>query len=168
MKTNQIFRSLLLHILAIIFVVLNLSSFSIVNLAKIMPLFDLMAVFYFAFFRKIYAIWFLFLLGLWHDAITGGILGLTSLLYIMLVKLFATINNRLFLKENFNYIWYQFIVFSALYLLLKWSALMLLNGQFYSFLLPFIQWLMAISLYVIMHKFFDYLSVKMFGDAARY
>lgn len=168
MKPNLLIRSIFIHFLGIIFVVMNLSSFSIVNITKIIPLFDLMAVFYFGFFRRTYAIWFLFVLGLWHDAITGNFLGLTPLLYIILVKLFSLVNNRLFIKESFNHIWYQFIVFSGLYIVLKWISLILLNGQFFSFYLPFMQWLLVVFLYVIMHKFFDYLSIKLFGDVARY
>ena len=163
MKDNSL-STILLHLLVIFFVIINLSSFSISNSSQIVPLLDVMAVFYFGFFRRIYAMWFLFILGIWHDAILGNYLGVSSLIYIVLVKFFIIINNRLLIQENFTQIWYQFIAFCGGFLLLKWLILSLLNTEFYSILLPLTHWLTTSLLYVAMHRVFNYLSSKLLED----
>jgi hypothetical protein len=50
------------HLIAVLFVIMNVSSFNVAGFANVIPLFDLMAIFYFAVFKNIFAIWFIFLL----------------------------------------------------------------------------------------------------------
>jgi len=165
-KKSQFNSKLFLHLLAIIFVVINLSSFAIGNIVKIIPLFDLMVIFYYWFHRKIFSNFFIFFLGLWHDAIIGNFLGLTSICYLLSIKFFEIISNRLFIKENFMHIWYQFIAFSAVIIMLKFLFLTLLNNNIISIISPISSWILTILFYVIMHKFFDYLSERLLEDAS--
>ena len=147
-----------------LFVVFNVSDIQIAGFSKLIPLFDLMMVFYFAVFRQVFLLWFIFLLGLWNDALNGNPLGLTPLCYIALIKIFVALNQRLVIRENFKQIWQQFIGFAACFLLLKWLALSIFNGSFYSLVTIFVQFILTISVYVLMHKFFDYLNQKLIGE----
>lgn len=147
--------------MTILFVITNLIHFNFAQFLQTFPMLDLMAIFYFAVFRKIFAVWFLFFIGLWHDAIMGNVLGLTSFLNIFLVKLFIIINSRLMIRDSFSHVWYQFSIFSALFLLIKWFILSSLYNDFYNILWLLFSWILSSLLYFVIHKFFDYISAKL-------
>ena len=164
LEQKSISRVVTLHLIAILFVILNVSDVRIAGLSNVIPLFDLMMIFYFAVFRRNFSIWFIFLLGVWNDALNGNPLGTTSLCYIFLVKVFSLLNHRFIIKENFQQIWQQFVLFCFCFLLMKWLILSILNGTSYSITTALVQFILSSLLYVLMHKFFDYLSQRLLGD----
>ncbi len=153
-----------LYLIAIIFVVLNLSNIRISGLVDIMPLFDLMMVFYFGVYKNLFGIGFIFLMGMWNDALCGNPITLTSLCYIILIKIFKVINSKVAIKDNFRQIWQQFIVFCLLLLVLKYLLLSMFNNSLYSLNNISIQFVLSVFFYVIMHKFFDYLNLKLLEE----
>lgn len=154
-------RTIILHVVAILLVIFNVSDIRIAGLSDLTPLFDLMAVFYFAVFKNIFAVWFIFLLGIWNDSLNGNPLGTTAICYIVLIKFFSLLNQKLMIRENFKQIWRQFVAFCFCFLLMKWLILSVFNGEFYSATTMFVQFVLSSALYVVMHKFFDYLSRKL-------
>ena len=163
-RQKSLLRVIALYLIAIIFVAFNITSIKVLSIATIFPLLDVMMVFYFAIFRQNFGIWFIFLMGIWCDALTGNDLGITSLCYIIMVKFFLTINHKMLIRENFIQIWQQFVAFSFVIISLKWGLLSVLEGTFIGITVPLIQFLISVFLYVPMHKFFDYLSLKLLGD----
>ncbi len=161
---KSISRIVILHLIAILFVIFNISDIKIGGLSKLIPLFDLMAVFYFAIFHHVFGLWFIFLMGFWNDALNGNPLGLTPLCYIALVKVFATLNHRLMIRENFKQVWKQFVIFCGCFLFLKWMFLSLFSGGIYSLTIILVQFVLTSCLYVLMHKFFDYLYQKLIEE----
>ncbi len=152
----------ILQIIAILFAMLNLSNIKIEYVADFLPLFDVMIIYYFAVLRpEVFAVWFLFLLGIITDSINGFPLGITSLSYILTVKLFNVLNQKMLLKENFQQIFGQFIAFVFSILLLKWSMLSIYHFKSYNFVGSAIQMFITSTLYVLLHKFFDYLDKKL-------
>lgn len=164
LSEKSFIRVTILHLIAVFFVVFNISDIKIGGFSKLIPLFDLMVIFYFAVFQRVFLIWFIFLLGLWNDALNGNPLGTTSLIYILLVKFFTALNQKLMIRDNFQQIWKQFIAFAACFLGLKWLLLSILNGALYSLMTIFVQFILTICVYVLMHKFFDYLYHKLIQD----
>jgi len=164
MQQNSLLRVIALHLIAILFVIVNVSDIKIAGLTNVIPLFDLMMIFYFGVFKNVFSIWFIFLLGVWSDALCGNPLGLTALCYILLVKIFTMLNGRMMIRENFDQLWKQFIAFCALFLLMKWAMLSIFNSAVYSIISPLVQLALSSVLYVVMHKFFDYLSQKLLGE----
>ena len=120
-----------------------------------------MIIFYFAVFRNDFGLWFVFLMGVWSDALTGDSLGVTALCYVLLVKLFSILNVKLNIKENFGQIWKQFIIFCVVFFFMKWSFLSVMSGSLQSINTMLIQLVLSSVFYVAMHKFFDYLSIKL-------
>lgn len=161
---HSLLKVIILYLIAIVFVAFNLNSIKIPSIAIVFPMLDVMIIFYFAIFRQIFGIWFIFILGIWSDALTGNPLGISSLCYILLIKLLLTINQKMLIRENFVQIWQQFIAFCFIVLIAKWGLLSILEGSFYSLSVPSAQFLLSILLYVPMHKFFDILSQKLLGD----
>lgn len=161
LEQKSISRIVVLHLVAILFVIFNISDIRIAGLLDLIPLFDLMIIFYFTVFEGVFGIWFIFLLGIWNDALNGNPLGITALCYIVLVKIFGLLNGKLLIRENFKQIWQQFIAFCFCFLLMKWLMLSAFNGAFLSITPALVQFVLSSTLYVVMHKFFDYLSTKL-------
>ena len=153
--------TLALHLITVLFVIMNVSSFNVIGFANVVPLFDLMAIFYFAVFKNIFAIWFIFLLGIWSDALNDNMLGATSLCYIILIKFFLLLNQKMLIRENFKQVCEQFVLFCFLFLLMKWAILSIIAGAFYSIVTPLVQLTLSSVFYVLMHKFLDFLSSKL-------
>jgi rod shape-determining protein MreD len=164
-RQKSLLRVIALYLIAIIFVAFNITSIKVLSIATIFPLLDVMMVFYFAIFCQTFGIWFIFLMGIWCDALTGNDLGITSLCYIIMVKFFLTINQKMLIRENFIQIWQQFVAFCFVIIAMKWGILSIIEGSVFSLTVPLAQFLLSIFLYVPMHKFFDYLSVKLLGDS---
>lgn len=164
LEQKSISRVVMLHLIAILFVIMNVSDIRIAGLSNILPLFDLMMVFYFAVFKNVFGIWFIFILGIWNDALNGNPLGTTALCYILLVKFFILLNGKMMIRENFQQIWQQFIAFCFMFLLMKWLILSMFDGTFHGIATPLVQFVLSSVLYILMHKFFDYLSQKLLGD----
>lgn len=157
-------KSLSLYAIAILFAIFNLSNIKSSTVISFIPSFDIMMVFYFAVYRAgIFGSWFLLILGIWSDALNGLPLGISSLCYIISVKFFLTLNQRVSMKENFRQILEQFVGFIFCVLMLKWLMLSIYNLNFYNITAALVQVALSSVLYVIMHKFFDYLSYKFYG-----
>lgn len=154
-------RTVVLHLVAILLVILNISDIRVAGLSSLIPPFDLMSVFYFAVFKNVFGIWFIFLLGIWNDALNGNPLGATAICYIIVVKMFSLLNTKMMIRDNFKQIWQQFLVFCFFSFLIKWAIISVFNGQFSSISTMSVQFMISIFVYVLMHKFFDYLSEKL-------
>lgn len=164
LEQKSLSKFILLHIIAVLFVIINVSNIEISGLSNLIPLFDLMMVFYFTIFKRVFAIWFVFILGIWSDALSGSFLGATSLCYILIIKSFLAVNSRMFPKEDFKDVFKQFIIFCFLFLMLKWLILSIFAASFYSLKTPLVHLILTPVLYVVMHKFFDYLSQKLLEE----
>lgn len=152
--------SFVIYAVALLFAMFNVLDVRIAGFSWVWPFFDVMMVFYFAVFRRVFGVGFVFLLGFFSDALTGLPLGLTSLLYIILVRFFILANQRLVIKEDFLQIFYQFLAFFGLFLLLKWAFLSIFNDSSYDLTILVVQMLISGAFYVVMHRFFDYLNEK--------
>lgn len=154
-------KSLTIHLLAILFVMLNLGSAKSVGTSHFMPLFDLMVIYYFAVYQRIFQVWFLFLLGLWSDSLSGMPLGISSFSYIIICRFFIALNQRLSIGENFRQILQQFALFLFFVLGCKWLIISAYHSKFYNFTPLLQQLVISVPLYVVMHKFFDYMGQKL-------
>lgn len=157
-------KNVILHLIATFFTILNLSNIKIGGLSDVIPMLDVMMIFYFAVFKNYFGIWFLFFLGIWSDALNGIPLGITSLCYIILVRLFVIANNRLLVKENFDHVWRQFILFCLFFVFLKWLIISVIGGSVVSPLNAMVQGFVSVTVYVVMHRFFDHLANKLLGE----
>jgi cell shape-determining protein MreD len=163
-EQKSLAKSILLNLFAIVLVIMNLTNVNIAGFNDIMPAFDVMAIFYFTIYKNIFGLFFVFLLGIWNDSLNGNSLGVTALLYIILIKFFQILNNRILNKDNFIKIWQQFIYFLILYFFGKWFFLIIINGGSSSFSVLFVQIIISSLFYIPMHKLFDYLSTKLLGE----
>lgn len=150
-----------LYLIAVFFVISNLSNIKIAGWDSLMPMFDLMMVFYFGVFRCVFPVWFVFLLGIWSDALSGSPLGTTSFCYIVLIKSLLLLNSKTMAADSFKQIWKQFAFFLAVFLVMKWAILSMSKESSYSLTIPLLQFIISVVFYVLMHRVFDYLSAKL-------
>jgi len=164
LEQKSITKIVLLYFFVIFLTILNISNIKISGFADIMPLLDLMAIFYFTVFKDRFSLLFVFALGIWADALNGNVLGLTSLCYIILIRLFMLFNNRILVRENFMQIWQQFVAFCFLFLFMKWTIFVIINGKPIAIGSLLVQLILSSFCYVLMHMLFDYLSTKLLGE----
>jgi len=164
LEQKSITKIVLLYFFVIFLTILNISNIKISGFADIMPLLDLMAIFYFTVFKDRFSLLFVFVLGIWADALNGNVLGLTSLCYIILIRLFMLFNNRILVRENFMQIWQQFVAFCFLFLFMKWTIFVIINGKPIAIGSLLVQLILSSFCYVLMHMLFDYLSTKLLGE----
>lgn len=152
----------ILHIIAILCAMFNLSNIKIEFVADFVPLLDLMMIYHFAILRQgVFRIWFLFLLGLISDALIGLPLGITSLTYIICVKLFVGASERILRTHDFQNIFTQFIAFTLAVLIIKWLFLSIYYLKIYSLFGPLIQLASTLIFYIFIYRFFGYLDKKL-------
>jgi hypothetical protein len=159
-ESKSIWQNIYVYLLVLFLSIINVNNIKIAGFNYFFPLLEVIAIFYFAVFCNIFGFIFIFIVGIWQDSINNINLGVSSFCYIIIVKIFLTINNRVLFKENFMQIWQQFVFFCFLFLLLKWLIISLLNASFLSIKPILIQTLISIFAYVFMHKFFDFFLEK--------
>jgi len=164
LRKHSALQTVALYFIAVLFVIFNLSNAKLTGLIQFFPLCDLMIIFYFSIFKRVYGVGFIFLLGIWSDALSGTVLGVSSLLYIVLIKLFILFNDKMMISENFKQVWQQFLIFSFLFLLMKYLILSAFNGSLFAFVPVMIHFFISGLFYVVMHSFFDYLSKKLLNS----
>lgn len=125
------------------------------GLSRFMPILPLIPVFYWGMMQaREMPYWFVFLLGLVMDAVTGVPMGLSSLLYIMLLALLHT-QRKFIHKEGFVIKWAYFALVLAVIASLNWILLSVFYGRAATLGPAFLQWLLTVCCYPIFHRLFD-------------
>lgn len=125
------------------------------GLDQFMPLLQLAPVFYWGMLQaREMPYWFVFLLGLVTDAVTGMPLGLSSLLYIFFLALLHA-QRKYVHKEGFVVKWGYFAALMAVLGSLNWILLSLFHSRAMSFEPAFLQWFLTVCCYPFLHNAFD-------------
>ncbi len=152
-----------IYLVSLLFAMFNILQIDISGFSRALPMLDIMAIYYFGVFNPIFSVWFIFIMGVFADALNSNPLGLSSVVYILLVRLFLIANKRLVIRENFIQILQQFAAFVTLSLLLKWIILSLYYESFYNISILLVQLIITSVFYVPIHKLFDFLIKKTFS-----
>jgi hypothetical protein len=148
---KSIYKNIYLKILAIFFTMLNIDNIHIFDNIRLFPHLDIMLIFFFTICRiEIFPIWFIFLLGIWSDALNGINIGISSLLYIILIKLFIFFN---YPKKNINDFrknMILFFLFLLIFLILKIGFLSIYTGKIYYLYHISIEFFISIGIYSIL------------------
>lgn len=162
---NNIFKLSIIYFLAIILVIINLNNVSQLGSSAFLPLFEIMIIYYFAIHKNnFFGIWFLFLIGVWSDALLNLPIGLSALIYILTVKLFNFIRHKKVLKEDFPSILKEFCLFISFILAFKWLLLSIYYKNLYNFTPFLIQIAISSIAYILVHQFFEFISRKILKD----
>ncbi len=126
----------------------------------VMPLLPLAAIFYWGRVQNPeMSYWFACLIGLLTDALSGAPLGLSSLLYLLFLFTLHT-QSKYLQKEGFVMQWFYFAALLAGMGFLQWLIMSLLASNLYNIFPALTQFFLTISIYPLLHKFFDTLELK--------
>lgn len=138
-------RLLLAQGTIIVFLMLNVVSFSMPHAGDFKPFFLLMAVYYWAIYRPtLMPVFYTFILGLVMDLISGLPVGLTALIMVALQTMVQ--KSRLFLMgQPYTTVWIGFSVVAIAHCACLWLVLSLLHG-----FMPFTPTLVAAILSILL------------------
>lgn len=132
-----------------------LSSKHIPGLNHVMPMLYIAPVYYWGMVHaREMPYWFVFALGFILDAVMGLPLGLTSLILIAFLLLLHA-QRKYIHREGFVAKWGYFALLLAACGSLQWFGLALFRAQPEGLGRAFIQWLLMICCYPVMHRTFD-------------
>ena len=152
------------YIFAIFAVIINVTNIKIIGINSLIPSFEIMIIFYAMMISNFFGIWFVFILGIWSDALNSTHLGISSLSYIIVIKFFHLLYEKFLEKENFAQILLHFSIFIILFQFLKTIFLTIIDKHLYNISHLIIQISLTISLYPMLHYFFNYLDSKIKED----
>jgi rod shape-determining protein MreD len=128
------------------------------GISYIMPLLPLIPIFYWGIMQATeMPYWFVFLIGLLMDVVSGIPLGLSALLYVLFLITIHT-QSKYIHKEGFVIIWGYFMMLLAIIFILEWLIISFSGNQMQAIPAAIIQWLLTISFYPIFHRLFDNVS----------
>jgi cell shape-determining protein MreD len=147
---KAIYKKIYLKLLAIFFTIINTNNIHIFDNINLIPNLDIMLIFFFTICRiGMLPIWFVFLLGIWSDAINGFNIGISSLLYIILIKLFLFFNYPPNNINDFKKNMVLFFLFLAIFYILKIGFLSIYNAQLYNLYNVIIEFFISVGIYSI-------------------
>lgn len=119
------------------------------------PLVDAITIFYWCNKRpSLMPGWFIFLLGLLRDSISGAPLGM-AMLANFIMRMLALSGRRYYMKENFLLLWQAFFLFIVILSLFYWGAYSFIFSTFVDIGMLTMQAIITIILYPLFHGFFN-------------
>ena len=118
---------------------------------QIMPMFTLINIYYWCvFYPRTLPYWFLFILGILQDTLTGVPLGFSS--FFNIVFAWLLINKfRVFRNMSFAIVWLRFIILSVFVTFLQWFIMAIYYGNVMPVGTQIMMWLSSCFAYPIVH-----------------
>lgn len=149
---RSFYKNISLKLLVIFFTILNIDNIYITNNIRLVPNLDIMLIFFFTIYRVgIIPIWFIFIIGVLVDSLNNTSIGLSSLIYILLIKVFLFFNYQEKNINNFKKNIIQFGLFLGVFSLLKLGFLSIQNLQFYNIYNFITEFIMSIIIYTFIN-----------------
>lgn len=152
-------KKILLMLLLCFACVIPAVPFHFAYLNMLIPYVASMIIFQFAILDKgnISAVW-VFIFGIIYDAVNNFPLGMTSMIWLIVIKLMDIFRNKLFTIRNTITVSRDYAIFLFLVLLMEWLIMSIANRHFFSIGLTLGRFFYNAFLYFIFYKLFDGLS----------
>lgn len=122
-------RTQLPTLIVFLLVILTVLPVNIPSYSSVAPSMVLMAVFYWVLHRPdLLSAVSVFLIGLFHGALTGEPIGVQSFL-LLSAYWFTGSQRRFFLGKSFLFVWWGFAVIAAMVAILQWILISLILGD---------------------------------------
>ncbi len=129
-RLDIIARSLSPLAITLLLIMLGMIPLQIPNIAPVIPALALIAVYYWAVHRpELMTVWAIFLIGLFHDLLSGGHIGV-GILALLLVHIIVDTQRRIFARSSFQALWVLFAPVAAAAMYLMWLLNCLMQGEF--------------------------------------
>jgi rod shape-determining protein MreD len=146
-RLDIIARSLSPLAITLLLIMVGMVPLQIPKIAPVIPSVALIAVYYWAVHRpNLMTIWVIFLVGLFHDLLSGGHLGV-GIMALLMVHVVIDTQRRIFARSSFQALWVLFAVVAAAALYLMWLLNCLLQGEFLEAQPVLFQYLTTVAAY---------------------
>ncbi len=150
--------------LALFLVVVTSVNYQNAAFTKMPPFIMTMAVFYWGLYWPIsMPRWFVFLLGMFHDAMHGMPIGVSSLVLILVVTILNA-QRRHLIKENFYVSWLAFVLTVSIVAAYHWFMHSIYFGILFWSDTIWMQLLVTFLFYPVVHKLFNLLHNAMISE----
>ena len=105
-----------------------------------------------------------FVMGLVIDSMSGGIFGVTSLTYIVVLKIFHLFEIKKVSAEEFLYVVKRFVIFVAAILIFKSIILIVIDDFVFNMFYVLFQVVITSFAYILGHKIFEDFYKKYFFE----
>jgi rod shape-determining protein MreD len=147
-------------IITLLFVFVGFSHTNSLGLNNFFPLIDLMSIYYWSLYRpNTMQNWFVFVMGLLVDVVSGGPIGLNALLNLLLRG--AVLYKGNYVKKSFAMVWQSFALLLAVIISIKWLVFSTINSGFPVIDSAIMQLLLSVLLYPLFHSMFNVVNVNL-------
>lgn len=127
-RMDVLSRQLTPFLLTIMLVLLGAVPFQVPGLARIMPLFSLIAIFHWGVYRsELLPVYAVFCIGFFQDALSGAPMGVHTVVYV-LAYVAVLAQRRFFAGKSFYVVWLGFGLVSAGATMIIWGLASAMNG----------------------------------------
>ena len=124
------------------------------SFAQVAPMLVLASLYYWAIYRpQMMPLILVFLLGLFHDILTGSPLGVNTLAYLAAYGLVAG-QRRVFLGKSFGVVWWGFMLVAGAVEGLRWVLISALGGTILDPLPGFFAYVSSVAVYPLLSLLF--------------
>jgi rod shape-determining protein MreD len=163
-QLDRISRVIAPLMLSIALLIVAMLPFRLPGLARVTPDVALVAVFYWSVYRPdLFPPSSAFLLGLFQDVLTGGPLGASALVLLLVCGLVRS-QRRFFLGKSFGVVWWAFGLVAAAASLIGWVAAMVLAFAPIGPAPAMFQWVLTFSMYPFLTWLFARTQASMIED----
>jgi len=153
-RMDTMSRQLTPFLLTIMLVLLSAIPFQVPGLARIMPLFSLMAIFHWGVNRsELLPVYAVFCIGIFQDALSGVPMGVHTVVFVMAYSVVLA-QHRFFLGKSFYVIWLGYALVAAGSFLLIWMLVSAFSAAAVDSRAVVSQYLLSVGCYpVVAHLF---------------
>lgn len=131
------------------------------GVATFFPAVDIMVIYYWVSYRPdSLPDWFIFLLGILRDVLEGVSLGVGALVYLI-VRLMVSASRDAYRKGSFPVVWQGMAVVTIVAIAVKWMLISFVMNVPVSLTAAIMQVLFSISIYPVVHWFFNLIQAAM-------
>lgn len=140
-------RGLFPLVITLLLVTAGFVPLHVPNISPVIPSLALIAVYYWAVHRPdLMSVWAIFLVGLFHDLLAGGYVGV-GILALLLVHVIIDTQRRYFVRTTFQGLWLLFAAVAAVAIYFMWLLNSLLQGSVLAVRPALFQYLMTVAVY---------------------
>jgi hypothetical protein len=126
------------------------------------------ALYHFYIYKRRFSMFFIFILGIWNDAILNITLGASSLCYFLVIVVFLFFENITLKKIDRKTIYAKSFIFMAIYSFLKYLILNITGDISSSYHLISMAIFSFIIYFLLLAHFFEYIDKKIFKNEHNY
>lgn len=155
-------KKFIIHALILLAVIANMIPFRIPEFPRIFILIDTIAIYLFVVRNvNVFSYTFIFILGVWYDALIGLPLGTTAIANMIATRIFIFISNRILTIKTFIQEWFLYLFFVSFIVFEKWILLSIFSGGMQLPVIYIMQVLLSGLLYIPLYSMFNALRAKL-------